>query len=91
MGRAAPPKKPVRRQQRGDAELGMIHIVACEACVLLDLQGIEVGTDGNDYLLHSLATLLRNELTDRGLLDDPLATVMRVPTCHIRSRNVTQY
>ena len=42
--------------------LGMIHIVACEAWVLLDLQGIEAGTDGNDYLFHSLATLLPNEL-----------------------------
>ena len=43
-------------------ELGMIPIVACEACVLLDLQGIELGTDGNDYLFHSLAASLRNEL-----------------------------
>jgi hypothetical protein len=29
--------------------LGMIHIVVREACVLLDVQGIERGTDGNVY------------------------------------------
>jgi hypothetical protein len=41
--------------------LGMIHIVVREACVLLDVQGIERGTDGNGYP-HRPATLSRNEV-----------------------------
>jgi hypothetical protein len=41
--------------------LGMIHIAVREACVLLDVQGIERGTDGNVYP-HRPATLSRNEV-----------------------------
>jgi hypothetical protein len=40
----------------------MIQIIARETCVLLDMQGIERGTDGNVYRSHRLATLLRNEV-----------------------------
>ena len=39
----------------------MIQIIAREARILLDVQGIERGTDGNVYP-HRLATLLRNEV-----------------------------
>jgi hypothetical protein len=69
----------------------MIQIIAREARVLLDVQGIE-RTRGNVYPFHSLATLLRNEaISLRGLLNDALASVMGVPTCHDWSRNVTQH
>ena len=60
----------------------MIQIVAHEAYGLLDLQGID----------HGLATLSGNEAVRlRGLLDDVLASVMSVPTCHNWSRNVTRH
>jgi hypothetical protein len=59
----------------------MIQIVAHEAYGL-DLQGID----------HGLATLSGNEAVRlRGLLDDVLASVMSVPTCHNWSRNVTRH
>jgi hypothetical protein len=41
--------------------LGMIHIVVRKACVPLDMQGTERGTDGNVYP-HRPATLSRNEV-----------------------------
>ena len=70
----------------------MIQIIAREARVLLNVQGIERDTDGNVYRFHSLATSLRNEaIRLRGLLNDALASVMTVPTCHNWSRNVTQH
>ena len=57
----------------------MIQIVAHEAYVLLDVQGIERGTDGNVYRSHCLATLSGNEaIRLRGLLSDALASVMSV-------------
>jgi hypothetical protein len=71
---------------------GMMQIVAHEAYVLLDVRGIERGTDGNVYRFHCLATLSGDEaIRLRGLLNDVLASVMGVPTCHDWSRNVTQH
>ena len=56
---------------------GLIQIVAGDTGVLLDVQGIERGTDGRSYRSHSLATLSRNEaMRLRGLLDDALASVI---------------
>jgi hypothetical protein len=70
----------------------MIQIIAREARVLLDVQGIEHGTGGNVYRFHSLATLLRNEAISLSrLLNDALASVLGVPTCHDWSRSVTQH
>jgi hypothetical protein len=70
----------------------MTQILASEACVLLDVQGSERGTDGNVYRSHRLVTLSRNEVIRlRGLLNDALASVMNVATCHISRRNVTQH
>ena len=70
----------------------MIQIVAREACVLLDVPGIERSTDGNVSLSHNLAPLSRNEaIRLRGLLNDALASVMSVPTRHNSRRNVTQH
>jgi hypothetical protein len=40
----------------------MIQSIAREVRVLLDVQGIERGTDGNVYQFHSLAALSRNEV-----------------------------
>ena len=58
-------------------KFGMIQIVAREACVLLDVQSIERGTDGHLYRSHSLATLSRNEaMRLRGLLNEALASVI---------------
>ena len=74
------------------ANSGMIQIIVREACVLLDVQGIERGTDVNVYRSHCLATLSGNEaIRLRGLLNDALASVMNVPTSHDWSRNVTQH
>ena len=73
-------------------EFGMIQIIVREACVLLDVRGIERGTDGNVYRSHCLATLSGNgAIRLRGLLNDVLASVMSVPPCHDWSRNVTQH
>lgn len=89
--------EPMSRPQKSTpatlaGKFGMIQIVAREACVLLDVQGIERGTDGNVYRSQCLATLSRNEAVSlRGLLNDVLASVMSVPTCHDSSRNVTQH
>ena len=69
---------------------GMIQIVAREACVLLDVQSIERGTDGHLYRSHSLATLTRTEaMRLRGLLSDALASVISVPPNHDMGRDVT--
>ena len=73
-------------------KFGTIQIVVREACVLLDVQSVERGTDGHAYRSHSLATLSCNEaLRLRGLLNDALASVMSVLIRHDTSRNVTQH
>jgi hypothetical protein len=73
-------------------KVGMIQIVVHEAYVLLDVQDIERGTDGNVYRSHRLATLSCSEaIRLRCLLNDALASVMSVPTCHDSRRNVTQH
>lgn len=58
-------------------KFGMIRIVARDTGVLLDVQGVERGTDGHAYRSHSLATLSRNEaMRLRGLLNEVLASVI---------------
>jgi hypothetical protein len=63
-------------------KIGMTQIVVHAAHGLLDVHGID----------HGLTTLSDNEaIRLRGLLNDVLASVMSVPTCHDWSRNVTQH
>jgi hypothetical protein len=57
----------------------MIQIIAREACFLLDMQGIDRGTDGNVYRSHSLATSSRNEVIR------PWPAERRARKCHERA------
>ena len=55
-------------------QFGIIQIVTRDAGVLLDVQGIERGADGNAYRSHSLARMSWSEaMTLRGLLDEAIA------------------
>jgi hypothetical protein len=55
-------------------QFGIIQIVTRDAGVLLDVQGIERGADGNAYRSHSFARMSWSEaMTLRGLLDEAIA------------------
>ena len=54
-------------------QFGIIQIVTRDAGVLLDVQGIERGTDGRAYRSHGFAFLSRSEaIRLRGLLTEAL-------------------
>jgi hypothetical protein len=60
--------------------LGVIQVVARDADVLLNVQGIERGTDGHDYRSHIFTPMSWNEaIRPRGLLDEAIAS-MQPPT-----------
>jgi hypothetical protein len=60
-------------------QFGIIQIVTRDAGVLLDVQGIERGADGNAYRSHSFARMSWSEaMTLRGLLDEAIAGALLV-------------